>query len=92
MKLTLLQRQSLIEKVFNLWKANENVTFKVDEKKCMERALAALAEELQKEEAIEAEAHKMVEQLERQHGDGFQRHKMFQLIKAKLAKDKKVIL
>ncbi len=88
----MLQRQTLVQKVFDQWKKNEVITFKVDEKKVMDRALLALAQEYEKEDAIEAEAHKMVADLERQHGDGFQRHKMFQMIKAKLAKDKKVIL
>lgn len=92
MKLTPLQMQIIVEKVFNHWKQQNIVTFKVDEKKALERAVAALREDYQKELDLDREVNKMLDQLERSNPGEFQRFKMYPMLKQKLAKEKKVIL
>lgn len=92
MKLTPNQLQSIVERVFKHWKQKNIVTFKDDEKKVLQRGLELLKAELQKEADLDKEVNKKLDELERTNPGEFQRHKMFQLMKAKLAKEKKVIL
>lgn len=92
MKLTPLQMQKLVEKVFEAWKKQNMVTFKVDEKKVFERALNAVKDEYQKEADLDREVNKMLDELERTHGGEFQRFKMYPILKQKLAKERKVVL
>ena len=58
----------------------------------MARGLEILKEEVQKEVELDKEVHRKLDELEKTNPGEFQRHKMFQLMKAKLAKEKKVIL
>ena len=92
MKLTPQQMQIIVEKVFNHWKQQNIVTFKADEKKALERAVAALREDYQKELDLDRDVNKMLDQLEKSNPGEFQRFKMYPMLKQKLAKEKKVIL
>lgn len=78
--------------VFNELKAQKLITFKEPEDKVFRRAVELINEEYQKEKEIEKEAQVMVDDLERKQGGGFERHKMYVLIKNQLAKQKGVIL
>lgn len=92
MKLTTNQLQAIVERVFKHWKQKNLVTFKEDEKKVLTRGLEILKEEVQKEVELDKEVHRKLDELEKTNPGEFQRHKMFQLMKTKLAKEKKVIL
>jgi hypothetical protein len=92
MQLSQDQLNHIVSKVFKLWKENQLIQFKADEKKVFERAVQALKDDLKKEMDLEREAHSMIDKLEAEHGGSFQRHKMFTMLKQKLAKEKKVIL
>lgn len=92
MKLTPLQIQKLVEKVFNTWKAQGIVTFKEDEPKVFARAVEVVKQNYQAETELERDVHKMLDDLERTNPGDFQRHKMFGLIKQKLAKERKMVL
>ena len=92
MKLTPLQMQKLVEKVFEALKAQNIIQFKEDEKKVFNRAIEAVKAEYQKEADLDREVNQMLDQLERTHGGEFQRYKMYPILKQKLAKEKKIIL
>ena len=92
MKLTPLQIQKVAEKVLHLWKDHNLVTFKVDEKKVLERIIAAIREDYEREANLEKEVHKMLDQLEKSHSGQFERYKMYPLLKQKLAKERKIVL
>lgn len=92
MKLTTNQLQAIVERVFKLWKQKNIVTFKEDEKKVLSRGIELLKEELQKEIDLDKEVMKKLDELEKSNPGEFQRHKMFSLMKAKLAKERKVVL
>ena len=92
MKLTSLQMQKLIEKIFEHWKKNNVIVFKDDEKKAMARALEALKADYQAEVQLESDVNKMLDQLERTNSGEFQRYKMFPILKQKLAKERKMVL
>ncbi len=92
MKLTTSQIQRLAEKVLNQWKIQNLITFKVDEKVVMKTIVDSITEEFKKEDTLDREVMGMIDELQRQHGSEFQRHKMFPILKQKLAKERKIIL
>lgn len=91
MKLSNHQLEVMVNRVFQFWKQKNIATFKVDEKVAFQRALEVLKNEFDKEKQIELEARTMVEGLEKQNPD-MEPHKMFLMIKKKLAKDKGLVL
>jgi len=92
MKLTPLQMQKMVEKVFEHWKKNNVIVFKDDEKKVFARALEAVKEDYQKEAQLDLDVNKMLDQLERTNQGEFQRYKMYPILKQKLAKERKIVL
>lgn len=92
MKLTSPQIQTLAQKVLAQWKKSNLAHLKVDEKVILEKIESIVRAELQREVELEREVHAMLDKLERSHGGQFERHRMYPLLKSKLAKEKKVIL
>ena len=92
MKLTTSQIQRLADKVLYQWKIKNLITFKVDEKVVLKTIVDCITEEFKKEENLDREISGMIDELQRQHGSEFQRHKMFPILKQKLAKERKIIL
>ncbi len=92
MKLTPLQMQKLVEKIFELWKKNDVLIYKEDEKKVFNRAVQAVKDNYQKEAELDVEVNKMLDQLERTNSGEFQRYKMYPILKQKLAKERKIVL
>lgn len=92
MRINQQQMQRIAHLVLDKWKKNNVVTLKEDESKVIARAMKAIADDYQKEIDLEREVHKMLEQLERTNSGEFSRHKMYTMLKQKLAKEKKVIL
>lgn len=91
-KLIISQIQRLVEKILNHWKSQNVIILKVDEKTVLATMVNAMMNELKKEEQIEIDVKALMDQMERQHEGEFQRHKMFPMLKQKLAKERKVIL
>ncbi len=92
MKLTASQIQRLSEKILNQWKSQNLITFKVDEKVVLKTIVDAITNDFRKEEALDNDVKALMDQMEREHGSDFQRHKMFPMLKQKLAKERKIIL
>lgn len=91
MKLTASQIQRLSEKILKQWQQANIITLKVEERLVIQAMKDAINVELQAELALEKEVHALMDHMERE-GQEFQRGKMFNLLKQKLAKEKKVIL
>lgn len=92
MKLTTSQIQRLSEKILNQWKSQNLITFKVDEKVVLQTIVNSITADFQREEQLERDVNALMDQMERQHEGQFQRHKMFPMLKQKLAKERKIIL
>ena len=84
--------QKLVEKVFEIWTKNNVIQYKADEKKVFMRAVEAVRQDVQREIDLDKEVMKMLDDLERTNSGEFQRHKMFAILKQKLAKERKVVL
>lgn len=92
MKLSNQHLEVIVNKVLKIWKEQNIIQFKVDEKKVYSRMIEALKADLQKEFDLEKDVNKMLDDLERSNSGQFQRFKMYPMLKNKLAKEKKVIL
>jgi hypothetical protein len=92
MKLTPNQMQALAKKVLDHWKQANVVQLKSDEKVVIEKMVAIIKGEIQKEIDLEKDVHQMLDQLEKSHGGQFERHKMYPMLKSKMAKERKLIL
>jgi len=92
MKLTTSQIQRLSEKILNQWKSQNLITFKVDEKVVLQTIINSITGDFQREEQLERDVNALMDQMERQHEGQFQRHKMFPMLKQKLAKERKIVL
>jgi hypothetical protein len=92
MKLSNLQMTKLAEKLLATWKAQDLVQFKVDEKKVLARLIEELKSNQNEEVAIEQEAESMLRKLELSNPGEFSRHKMFPMLKQKIAKERKFVL
>jgi hypothetical protein len=93
MKLTPLQMQKIVEKIFDAWKKSNNVVvFKEDEKKVFAAAVEAIKQNYQAESQLDIDVNNMLDKLERTNAGEFQRYKMFPILKQKLAKERKIIL
>lgn len=92
MKLTTSQIQRLSEKILKQWKAQNLITFKVDEKIVLKTIVDVITLNLKKEEQLDQDVKDLMDQMEREHEGQFQRHKMFPMLKQKLAKERKFIL
>lgn len=71
------------------------MTLKSDRGAALNAVKAAIATDLKGEEALERDAETLLDQTLRSMGSGaagIDRHKMFRMIKEKLAKDRKMVL
>jgi hypothetical protein len=92
MKLTNSQIEVIVEKVIGDLKKQNVITFKADEKKVYQRAVQAVKDNIEEEQTLDRDVSGMLDELERSNPGQFQRHKMFTLLKVKLAKERKFIL
>ena len=92
MKLTASQIQRLSEKILKQWKTQNLITFKVDEKVVLQTIVDAITADFKREEQLDRDVNALMDQMEREHEGQFQRHKMFPMLKQKLAKERKVII
>ena len=92
MKLNTSQIQRISEKILKQWKAQNLITFKVDEKIVLKTIVDVITLNLKKEEQLDQDVKNLMDQMEREHEGQFQRHKMFPMLKQKLAKERKFIL
>lgn len=92
MKLTGIQMERMVRRIFEELKKQNAVEFKETEEKVARRAVALVKENFDAETALEREAHRMLDQLEAQNPGGFNRHKMFPMLKKRLAQEKGFVL
>lgn len=91
MKLSQNQIQRLVQHLFNEIKSSKAVDFKVDDAVIKNTILSVIQKNIEEESKIDQLVEGMMDQLERQNAD-FQRHKMFPLLKKKLAEQRGFVL
>jgi hypothetical protein len=92
MKLTESQIKELVSYLFSHWKTQGLVTFKESESRVYEQACEVLRKDQNQILHFEKEVRSLLESLESQAPSGFDRHKMYHLLRQRLAKEKGIIL
>ncbi|OQW54397.1 MAG: hypothetical protein A4S09_05835 [Proteobacteria bacterium SG_bin7] len=92
MKLSGIEIERMVRRVFDQLKSQNIMQFKESEDKAFRRAVELVQQEFDEEAKLDIEVNKMIEDLEKQNPNSFERYKMFPLIKRKLAKQKGIIL
>jgi hypothetical protein len=92
MKVTEKQMKRMANAILAGLKEQKVIQFKEKEETVLERALAVIKADFQREADLDVEVNRMMDELERQNPGGFQRFKMFPMLKKRLAKEKGIIL
>ena len=92
MKLQTVQIERIVRSIFDRLKAKDLIQFKGPEKDVFNRAMELVIADFKREDDLNLEVNKMLDDLERQNPDGFDRRKMFTMVKQKLAKQKGIVL
>jgi hypothetical protein len=92
MRLNTFQIESLGKRIINELGDNKVLTFREGKEEAIRRAIELITEDYDVEKDLEAEVHKALDKLEAQGTDGFDRHKMFKMMKQKLAEEKRMVL
>ena len=87
-----VQIETLVRKVFQELKNNKIIIFKVPEDQAYKRAVERMEKEFTIERDLDRDVNVMLDDLERKNPGSFERHKMFLMIKRKLAKERKLVL
>ena len=92
MKLQSVQIERLVRNIFDRLKENNLVEFKKSEKEVFARAIELVNLDFKREDDLIREVHSMMDDLEKQNPGGFDRRKMFPMLKQRLAKQKGIVL
>ncbi|MCM2281698.1 MAG: DUF507 family protein [Bdellovibrionaceae bacterium] len=92
MKLTSVQIDRVVRKIIDELKAQKLIEFKAPEDKVTRRAAELIKGDFERETQLDREVNKMLDDLERSNPGGFERYKMFPMLKKRLAKEKGIIL
>lgn len=92
MKLTSVQIDRIVRKIIDELKEQKLIVFKSPEDKVFRRAAELIKGDFDREAQLDREVNKMLDDLERSNPGGFERYKMFPMLKKRLAKEKGIIL
>lgn len=92
MRLNTFQIDSLGKKIINELGDKKILTFREGKEVALKRAIEIIAEDYAMEQQLESEVHKALDKLEAQGTDGFDRHRMFKMMKQKMAEEKRIVL
>ena len=92
MRLKEFQVKQLCQKVLLTLRSKQLIILKKPEKDILAKMEEIFIRDLRVEDEINREAEKLLEQYAAKMGAGFDKQKMFQLIKKQLVKDKNVVI
>lgn len=92
MKVTEKQFKAMASAILESLKKNNIIEFKEKEDSVLQRAIDIIKADFQREAELDIAVNKMMDDLERQNPGGFERYKMFPLLKKRLAKEKGIVL
>ena len=93
MRLTKDEVTRVVAKILQEWKIHQAVVFPNDETRAKNLLVQAIVSELEVEDQLNADVEKFLAKYEPQFQSGeLDRKKMFAMVKAQLAKEKKLVL
>ena len=92
MKLTQNHIDSLVRRVLLGLEQKKLVTFNKSKEAILARGKEIIMKDLDKEAQLEQEVMRMLDDIEKQQTDQFERHRMFKMLKKKVAEERGIIL
>lgn len=92
MRLNQFQIESLSKKILSALEEKRLVTFREGKEKALKKTIETIEADYEEEKQLEIEVNSALDRLERQQSEGFDRHKMFKMMKKKMAEEKGIIL
>lgn len=92
MKITPNQIESLVRKVLGELEKKKLVSFNKSKEAVFHKGKEIILGDFEKEAALEREVMGMLDQIEAQQTDQFERHKMFKMLKKKIADERGIVL
>ena len=92
MKMTSTQLESLARRVITGLEKKNLITFSNSRDEAVRKARETLESDYRREADLESDVHKMLDDIEREQTDQFERHRMFKMLKKKVAEERGVIL
>ena len=82
----------MAESILSGLKEQKVIEFKEKEETVLDRATQIIKGDFIREHELDREVNQMMDDLEKQNPNGFQRYKMFPMLKKRLAKEKGIVL
>jgi hypothetical protein len=92
MRLNQFQIESLSKKILSSLEEKKLVSFREGKEKALKKTIETLENDYEEEKQLEVEVNAALDRLEKQQTEGFDRHKMFKMMKKKMAEEKGIIL
>ena len=92
MKMTEKTMKRIAQAILEGLKTQKVIQFKEKEDVVLERAAAIVKADFIREKELDQEVNRMMDDLERKNPNGFERYKMFPMLKKRLAKEKGIVL
>ncbi len=92
MKMTQNNLESLLRKVLLEMEKKKLVTFNKAKEAVLSRGKEIINSDFDKEAQLEKEVMRMLDDIEKEQGDQFERHRMFLMLKKKVAEERGIVL
>lgn len=92
MKLTSHQIDSLVRRVLLGLEKKNLVSFNKSKEALLARGKEIILEDIAKESKLDEEVMRMLDDIEKQQTDQFERHRMFKMLKTKIANERGIVL
>ncbi len=92
MKMTEKTMKRIAQAILDGLKEQKVIQYKEKEDVVLDRATEIIKADFIREMELDQEVNRMMDDLERQNPGGFQRYKMFPMLKKRLAKEKGIVL
>lgn len=92
MRLNQFQIESLCKKVISQLEEKKLLSFREGKEKALKRAVEVVENDFEEEKQLEVEVNTALDRLEKAQTEGFDRHKMFKMMKKKMAEERGIVL
>jgi hypothetical protein len=92
MRLNSFQIESLAKKIIAGLDEKRAIQFRDGKEVALKKTIEIIEKDFDKEKQLEQEVHARLDQLEKEQSEGFDRHRMFKMLKKKMAEEKRIVL
>lgn len=92
MRLNSFQIESLAKKIIGGLDEKKAIQFREGKEVALKKTIQVIEDDFEQEKLLEQEVHTMLDKLEKEQKEGFDRHRMFKMLKQKIAQEKRIVL